>query len=71
MLVRICPAVCGVFLFGGAMKTIRTALIYSISAIGIVLGVIAYTGGMILINAPGWIWSKITGEPFNPIGGPQ
>ena len=53
------------------MKTIRTALIYSISAIGIVLGVIAYTGGMILINAPGWIWSKITGEPFNPIGGPQ
>ena len=30
-----------------------------------------YFIAIILINAPGWIWSKLTGKPFNPIGGPQ
>ena len=53
------------------MKTIRAALTYSLTVIGVVLGIIAYVGGVILINAPGWVWSKVTGKPFHPVGGPD
>jgi hypothetical protein len=35
------------------------------------MGVIIYVVGMALINAPAWVWSKITGKPFKGVGGPQ
>lgn len=30
-----------------------------------------YFAALVLVNAPGWIWSKIAGKPFDPIGGAE